>query len=252
MQTLDQNLQDLVKRNIVSQCRGARQGREQGQLRGLTVMATASDRSRHASFTIRRRTMEREQAVKFMHDLLRLMRRKKASDLFITAGFPPAIKIDGKMTPVSQPDADAAAHRRAGARDHERQAGGRFEATKECNFAISPGGHRPLPRQRLRAAGPRRHGAADHHHHDPEVRRPEPAAGAEGRRDDQARPGDLGRRHRLGQIDLAGGDDRLPQREQLRPHHHHRGPGRVRAPAQELHRSPSAKSASTPIPGTPR
>jgi hypothetical protein len=26
---------------------------------------------------------------------------KKGSDLFITAGFPPAIKIDGKMTPVS-------------------------------------------------------------------------------------------------------------------------------------------------------
>jgi twitching motility protein PilU len=28
-----------------------------------------------------------------------------------------------------------------------------FEATKECNFAISPGRHRPLPRQCLRAAG---------------------------------------------------------------------------------------------------
>jgi Tfp pilus assembly pilus retraction ATPase PilT len=39
--------------------------------------------------------------IKFMHDLLRAMVAKKASDLFITAGFPPAIKIDGKMTPVS-------------------------------------------------------------------------------------------------------------------------------------------------------
>ena len=46
--------------------------------------------------------MERDQAVKFMHDLLRAMVTKKASDLFITAGFPPAIKLDGKMTPVSQ------------------------------------------------------------------------------------------------------------------------------------------------------
>ena len=45
--------------------------------------------------------MERDQAVKFMHDLLRLMLSKKASDLFITADFPPAIKVDGKMTPVS-------------------------------------------------------------------------------------------------------------------------------------------------------
>ena len=45
--------------------------------------------------------MERDQAVKFMHDLLRAMVAKKASDLFITAGFPPAFKVDGKMTPVS-------------------------------------------------------------------------------------------------------------------------------------------------------
>src|SRR6267378_4018612 len=45
--------------------------------------------------------MEREQAMKFMYDLLRLMVSRRASDLFITVGFPPAIKIDGKMTPVS-------------------------------------------------------------------------------------------------------------------------------------------------------
>ena len=45
--------------------------------------------------------MERDQAVRFMHDLLRAMVAKKASDLFITAGFPPAIKLDGKMTPVA-------------------------------------------------------------------------------------------------------------------------------------------------------
>jgi twitching motility protein PilU len=45
--------------------------------------------------------MERDQASKFMFDLLRLMTSKGGSDLFITAGFPPAIKIDGKMTPVS-------------------------------------------------------------------------------------------------------------------------------------------------------
>ena len=45
--------------------------------------------------------MERDQAVKFMHDLLRALVAKKASDLFITSGFPPAIKLDGKMTPVA-------------------------------------------------------------------------------------------------------------------------------------------------------
>ena len=46
--------------------------------------------------------MERDQAIKFMLDLLKLMRQKDGSDLFITVGFPPAMKIDGKMTPVSK------------------------------------------------------------------------------------------------------------------------------------------------------
>ena len=45
--------------------------------------------------------MEREQASKFLHDLLRLMASKNGSDLFLTAEFPPAFKIDGKVTPVS-------------------------------------------------------------------------------------------------------------------------------------------------------
>ena len=45
--------------------------------------------------------MEKGQAEKFVFDLLRLMLAKNASDLFITAGFPPAMKIDGKLTPVS-------------------------------------------------------------------------------------------------------------------------------------------------------
>src|SRR6185503_15629958 len=46
--------------------------------------------------------MEREQATKFIYDLLRALLAKRGSDLFLTAGFPPAMKIDSKMTPVSQ------------------------------------------------------------------------------------------------------------------------------------------------------
>ena len=45
--------------------------------------------------------MEKGQAEKFVFDLLRLMLAKNASDLFITVGFPPAIKVDGKVTPLS-------------------------------------------------------------------------------------------------------------------------------------------------------
>ena len=43
--------------------------------------------------------MERDQALKFMYDLLRLMVTKRGSDLFVTAGFPPAIKVDGRIVP---------------------------------------------------------------------------------------------------------------------------------------------------------
>ena len=45
--------------------------------------------------------MERDQASKFINDLLRLMLSRKGSDLFLTAEFPPAIKVDGKLTKVS-------------------------------------------------------------------------------------------------------------------------------------------------------
>ena len=84
--------------------------------------------------------MERDQALKFMHDLLRLMLQKNGSDLFITTGFPPAIKIDGKIVPQSnqmlQPQHTAELAR---AIMSDRQAA-EFEAHKECNFGISPTG----------------------------------------------------------------------------------------------------------------
>lgn len=83
--------------------------------------------------------MERDQATKFMHDLLRLMTSKNGSDLFITADFPPAFKIDGKVTPVSN-QALTPTHTVELARAimNDKQSA-EFEATKECNFAISPG-----------------------------------------------------------------------------------------------------------------
>ena len=84
--------------------------------------------------------MERDQATKFMHELLGLMVQKKGSDLFITDGFPPAIKIDGKMTPVSN-QVLTGLHTAELARSvmNDRQAA-EFDATSECNFAISPSG----------------------------------------------------------------------------------------------------------------
>ena len=84
--------------------------------------------------------MERDQAGKFINDLLKLMLTRKGSDLFITAAFPPAIKVDGKVTKLSAQPLTAA-HTLTLVRSvmSDKQAA-EFEATKECNFAISPAG----------------------------------------------------------------------------------------------------------------
>ena len=84
--------------------------------------------------------MERDQASKFINDLLRLMLSRKGSDLFLTAEFPPAIKVDGKLTKVSpQPLTGQHTLQLARAIMNDKQAA-EFERTKECNFAISPHG----------------------------------------------------------------------------------------------------------------
>jgi twitching motility protein PilU len=84
--------------------------------------------------------MERDQASKFVNDLLRLMVSRNGSDLFLTADFPPAIKVDGKVTKVS-PQPLTGQHTLALARSvmSDKQAA-EFERTKECNFAIAPQG----------------------------------------------------------------------------------------------------------------
>jgi twitching motility protein PilU len=84
--------------------------------------------------------MERDQATKFINDLLKLMVSRNGSDLFITAEFPPAIKVDGKITKVS-PQPLNAAHTMALARSimNDKQVA-EFERTKESNFAIAPSG----------------------------------------------------------------------------------------------------------------
>ena len=84
--------------------------------------------------------MERDQASKFINDLLRLMVSRNGSDLFLTADFPPAIKVDGKVTKVS-PQPLTGQHTMALTRSvmNDKQAA-EFERTKECNFAVSPQG----------------------------------------------------------------------------------------------------------------
>jgi twitching motility protein PilU len=84
--------------------------------------------------------MERDQATKLMQGLLKKVVEKNGSDLFITAGFPPAIKIDGDVHRASEqpltPEQSAIIVRSIMNDRHARE----FDATKECNFAINPQG----------------------------------------------------------------------------------------------------------------
>ncbi|MFQ5634165.1 MAG: PilT/PilU family type 4a pilus ATPase [Gammaproteobacteria bacterium] len=84
--------------------------------------------------------MERDQATRLMQGLLKKMVDKGGSDLFITAGFPPAIKVDGEIhRATEQPLTSDQSATIVRAIMNDRQAR-EFDATKECNFAISPQG----------------------------------------------------------------------------------------------------------------
>lgn len=75
-----------------------------------------------------------------MQDLLKRMVEKKGSDLFITAGFPPAIKIDGEVRPqADKPLTVEQSAQLVRAIMNDRQTR-EFDASKECNFAIAPMG----------------------------------------------------------------------------------------------------------------
>jgi Tfp pilus assembly ATPase PilU len=148
MQTLDQNLTDLVRRNIISPA----EARSKAKFRELPDKPPSGCRfprgttpcrpllgclSGPANFGCSRNDHGTRSGHKFINDLLKLMVSRNGGDLFITAEFPPAIKIDGK-SPVAQPL--TAAHAGPGALHHERQAGGGVRADQGCNFAISPAG----------------------------------------------------------------------------------------------------------------
>lgn len=81
--------------------------------------------------------MEKGQAEEFVFDLLRLALERNASDMFITAGFPPALKIDGKLTPIQSERLTALQAREICRSIMNDKQAAEFDRTNECNFAIS-------------------------------------------------------------------------------------------------------------------
>lgn len=80
--------------------------------------------------------METQQAQTFVHDLLKLMKAKGGSDLFITAGFPPALKIDGELKPVSKSKLTASQTELIASTMMNDKQRTDFKENNECNFAI--------------------------------------------------------------------------------------------------------------------
>jgi len=86
--------------------------------------------------------------------LLKLMVTKKASDLFITAGVPPSIKIHGKVMPVTQRALTPEKAREVVLSVMNEEQRREFARMHECNFAISAAG---IGRYRVSAFQQRNH-----------------------------------------------------------------------------------------------
>lgn len=86
--------------------------------------------------------MDRDKAVEFINDLLRAMVERGGSDLFVTPGAPPSIKVDGIVTHLTEQPLSAT-HTELLVRSimSDRQLR-EYEETQESNFAISVPGLR--------------------------------------------------------------------------------------------------------------
>lgn len=81
--------------------------------------------------------MENDSAKKYLYGLLSKMQEDGGSDLFITAGAPPCMRLHGKITPITEKKMtpqQTIALTSAVMEDKEQT---EFQATRECNFAIS-------------------------------------------------------------------------------------------------------------------
>ena len=93
-----------------------------------------------------------------MHDLFRLMVKQNASDLFISVGAPPSLKIDGQVLPIKTDPltSDMAQDLVFSVMTEVQRA--EFELDNELNFAVTPADMVAVPNQCFSAAQPCRTG----------------------------------------------------------------------------------------------
>ena len=179
-------------------------------------------------------------------EVLRRMVETSASDVHLTAGFPPAIRDKGKIQPMEGfPVLNGQQTREVVygiLNDDQRK---RFENNKQLDFAYAIPG---VARFRVNCFFQRGSVSAAFRLVPQEIPALDSLGVPQVLRDLTAQTARLRPRHRpdrLGQEHDPGGDDRRDQRRARGPHPHDRGPDRVPAPAQDARSSTSARSAPT-------
>ena len=134
MQTLDQCLVELVRRNLVNIAEARNRAVQQGTVRRLT--AASSTRNAEAE----RHAWNANAPPSSSTSSSTCWSSRRARTCSSPSGFPPAIKVDGKISPVSKSQLSPQ-HTIELVRSvmNDKQAA-EFEGSKECNFAISPPG----------------------------------------------------------------------------------------------------------------
>ena len=184
--------------------------------------------------------MHRDVSFDFAELLMEVLQRR-ASDLHVTAGQPPVIRVRGRLVPLEDypvlTHGDTREIIYSILTNDQRQ---RLETDWQLDFAYADPRRRPLPRQRvLPAPGDRRRVPPDPAG-DPEHRRPRPAGGRcttsprsrAAWSSSPARPARASRPRSPAMIDEINAHARGA-------HPHDRGPDRVPPHAQEVHRQPA-------------
>jgi twitching motility protein PilT len=175
----------------------------------------------------------------------RTMVEKGASDMHITTGSPPLLRIDGSIVPLKLPPLGPVETKQLCLLDPERGAASQFEKHNELDLSFGVKGlsrfRANIFMQRGAVAGafrtiPFKILTFDELGLPPVVAELREQAERTGARDGS---------DRLRQVDDARGDDRQDQLRAALPHHHGRGPDRVPAPAQALGRQPARGGADT-------
>jgi len=83
---------------------------------------------------------ERLQYQTILHRMLKAMLDMKGSDLFITAGYPPAVKLNGKLVKLNETPLTGEQTRKMAHSISSDKQWHHYNETKGCNFAIAPEG----------------------------------------------------------------------------------------------------------------